>query len=273
MGINLYIGPPGSGKSYHALTDGLNKIAAVPDRYVVANFPIKYSKKPKKRAREEKRWIYLEDFEVKDLVRISVEKNFIGKEGHCLCIIDEAGIKFNCRKYREPDREEWIKFFALSRHFGYDFILVAQYEGMVDKQIRECMEYLVRHKCMNRFSLFSILPFKIFAFVSFWYRTGFRGKLQFGILRKRIAKRYDSMRIFNVEDVIKQLGITQEEAKELGVLDGAGTGEGPPRPGQDDRQPSPFQRLLKLFKGTKSTRLSAAVTKKISRVFLGRGKW
>lgn len=225
--IELYLGSVGSGKSYHALQKGLCKISAIPDRYVVANFPInvriddnKYPfwsiiKKIKqwhwnKKVRVEgRRWIYLENEEmtVDKLIEISIEKDFIGKEGNSLLIVDEAGIKFNSRDWniKSDERKKWIKFFSQCRKFGFDVILVAQDERMVDRQIRAAAEYRVMHRMANRFSFFKLLPFKLFMYVSFWNGGSFRGNLEMSILRKSIANRYDTMQLFDIENIIKSV--------------------------------------------------------------------
>jgi len=202
--IELYLGSVGSGKSYHALRRGLEKISCRPARYVVANFPIKCRNK-----KDKERWIFLDndDLTVDMLIKISLEKGFIGKEGHALLIIDEAGINFNSRDWniKGEERKKWVKFFSQSRKFGYDVILVAQDERMIDRQIRSCAEYRVFHRLANRFSWFKLLPFKLFFYVSFWCGGNFRGGLQLDVLLPWVARRYDSMRLFDV-DVDLQIG-------------------------------------------------------------------
>jgi len=152
--IYIYTGPVGSGKSYHALVEGLRKISAIPDRYVIANFPIKF-KKGKRGDRERKRWIYLEDshITVDNLIKMSFEKGFFQKEGHCLLVIDEAGVFFNARDWmiKGAERAEWVKFFSQSRKFGYDVILVAQDLRMIDRQIRNMADFEVKHLNMNKY--------------------------------------------------------------------------------------------------------------------------
>lgn len=206
--IYIYTGPVGSGKSYHALLEGLRKISAIPERFVVANFPIKF-KKGKKGDRERKRWIYLDDSEitVDNLIKISFEKGFFQKESHALLVIDEAGIFFNARDWmiKGAERAEWIKFFSQSRKFGYDVILVAQDLRMIDRQIRSMADFEVKHLTMNKYKWFMFLPFKVFATVTKWQGTGFKGSVKFIIFKKWIAKRYDTMRLFKLDDDLKAL--------------------------------------------------------------------
>jgi len=206
--IYIYTGAVGSGKSYHALCEGLSKISAIPDRFVVANFPVRF-KKGKKGERERRRWIYLDDSDiyVNRLIKLSFEKGFFGKEGHCLLIIDEAGIFFNARDWmvKAAERAEWIKFFSQSRKFGYDVILVAQDLRMIDRQIRSMADFEVKHFAMNKYKWFAFLPFKVFAAVTKWQGTSFKGTVKFIVFKKWIAKRYDTMRLFKLDDDLKAL--------------------------------------------------------------------
>ncbi|RJQ26225.1 MAG: hypothetical protein C4589_10075 [Peptococcaceae bacterium] len=226
--IFLYVGSVGSGKSYHCVADGIAKISAWPDRFVVANFPIKFSKNGRKKEKEQRRWIYLDEFKPKDLIRISFEKKFYGKEGHALLIIDEAGLWFNSRDWnvKVDERKEWIKFFSQSRKFGYDVILVAQEERMIDRQIRSMAEYIVRHKCFNKFGWFCWLPVKMFAYVYFWSFTKFRGGLKIGILLPWVAGRYDTMKMFKMDnetlELARKYGFIEKEKEEVTGQGGAG---------------------------------------------------
>ena len=210
--IELYLGAVGSGKSYHALRRGIRKVNCLDRNIVVANFPIKYSKRKKKGKREKENWLYMDEFNVDDLIRISIEKKFIGKENFALLIVDEAGIKFNSRDWMiaPAERKKWIKFFSQSRKFGYDVVLVAQDERMIDRQIRAAAEYRVMHRMLNRFSFFKLLPFKVFAYISYWSGGSFRGKMEMDMLLPWIANRYDSMKLFDISE-LAQYGYEQDE--------------------------------------------------------------
>lgn len=114
--IRLFLGAVGSGKSYHALAEGLH-IAGHRDknRVVVANFPINFPKENFLNRRmlktQKKDWIYIPDekLKVEELIKISIEREFIGKEGRSLLIIDEAGLFFNSRDWmiKPKERKEW----------------------------------------------------------------------------------------------------------------------------------------------------------------------
>lgn len=199
--IDLYLGSVGSGKSYHALKEGIEKTKQR-GGFVVANFPIK----PKNK-KEEERWIYLEDFSPKDLIRLSIERGSFGNEGRALVIVDEAGIKFNSRDWQvnPNERKEWIKFLSQSRKFGYDIILVAQDERMVDRQIRKLAEYNVKHIKLRNYKWMKLLPWQIFAVIRFWNGATFRGQVSFLFFNPFLAKRYDTMKLFDLDKEIREI--------------------------------------------------------------------
>lgn len=223
MSIELYTGFVGSGKSYAATKNGVT-IADAPlgKRWVIANFPIKPKKKMfarfrKKNKFNEPRWIYKknEELTVDYLIKLSLENGWNKKESSCLVIFDEAGIPFNSRSWNKPDRLQWIEFLSQSRKFGYDFIFITQDRDMMDKQIRKLCEYEVQHKRLNNmhvFKLLSLFRITLFAGISFWNgMSKERGTLRMYFYRKKVADRYDTLRIFtdDVEEVEKEENTTQ----------------------------------------------------------------
>lgn len=199
--IDLYLGSVGSGKSYHALKEGIEKTKQR-GGFVVANFPIKA-----RNEKEKERWIYLEDFSPKDLIKLSIERGSFGKEGRALVIVDEAGIKFNSRDWQvnPNERKEWIKFLSQSRKFGYDIILVAQDERMVDRQIRKLAEYNVKHIKLRNYKWMKLLPWQIFAVIRFWNGATFKGQVSFLFFNPFLAKRYDTMKLFDLDEEIQEI--------------------------------------------------------------------
>lgn len=200
--IALFTGSVGSGKSYHALLEGLKKCNAIPLRYVIANFPIQ-----KCNRKEQERWYFYEEISPEFLISFSLEHGFYGKEGNCLLIIDEAGCIFNSRDWqvKAKERTKWVKFFSQSRKFGYDVILVAQSDRMIDRQIRDLAEYEVRHFSMRRYWFLSWLPLRLHCAVWHWYHTRIRGTVDPFIVRKKVYSKYDTMRIFNIDDMEKSI--------------------------------------------------------------------
>lgn len=213
MTIELYVGFVGSGKSYAATKNGtLIADAPLGKRWVIANFPIKPKKRWFARLRKPEnrfnnpRWIYKDNDDLTPdyLIKKSLEMGWNKKEGSCLVIFDEAGIPFNTRTWNAPNRLEWIKFLSQSRKFGYDFIFITQHRDMMDKQIRKLCEFEVQHKRMNNmfaFKILSLFRVTLFAGVSFWNGMNKeRGTLRMYFYRKKVADRYDTLRIFDKTD-------------------------------------------------------------------------
>lgn len=215
MTIELYTGFVGSGKSFCATKLGVNIVdAPFGKRWVIANFPIKPKKKilhflykEEKKYHPLKRWIYKpnEELTVDYLVSKSLEMGWNKKESSCLLIFDEASIPFNARTYQRHDRLDWIKFLSQSRKFGYDIIFITQDARMLDKQIRHLCEYEVVHKKLNNMfalSWLSLLGLTVFAQVKYWNGTNARftrGQLRLVKYSKKIAARYDTLRLFDLD--------------------------------------------------------------------------
>lgn len=216
MTIELYTGFVGSGKSYAAVKNG-TVIADAPmgKRWVIANFPIKPKKKFMAKFRKEKfnnpRWIHKKNDELTPefLIEESLKNGWNKKEGSCLVIFDEAGIPFNSRSWNSPDRLAWIDFLSQSRKFGYDFIFITQHRDMMDKQIRKLCEYEVQHKKLNNmfaFKLLSLFKVTLFGGISFWNgMRNERGQLRLYFYRKNVADRYDTLKLFGVDEEGKKI--------------------------------------------------------------------
>lgn len=216
MTIELYTGFVGSGKSFCATKLGVNIVdAPFSRRYVIANFPIRPKKrklhflyKGENKYKPLDRWIYKpnEELTVDFLVKKSLEMGWNKKESSCLIIFDEASIPFNARTYQRRDRLDWIKFLSQSRKFGYDVIFITQDARMLDKQIRSLCEFEIVHKKLNNMfalSWLSLLRLTIFAQVKYWNGTNARytrGQLRLVRYSKKVAQRYDSLRLFDMEE-------------------------------------------------------------------------
>lgn len=214
--ITLYSGTPGSGKSYHAIQLILKCLGW--GRLVIANFPIKFTKREIKKGYD-KRFFYWtnEQITIENLIIFALEKGMIEKarESQCLVVIDEAGGRFNCRDFAKSDRRNWIDFFSQHRKVGYDFLLVAQNDRMIDRQIRGYIEIEKKHRKTNNFGPFAFLPFTMFVAVEYWYTAKQRVGAEFFVFRKKIANRYDSMRMFSGFTISPEL-IAKIESKRQG---------------------------------------------------------
>lgn len=212
--LSLYSGTPGGGKSYHATHLGLEWVRK--GKYVIANFPIKMPEKFifkfERKIWENmlERWLFVEEITVAYLISKSFEMGWFGHESKCLILIDEAGVIFNARDWQvlAAERTKWIKFMSQHRKMGYDIVMVAQFDRMIDRQMRGCIEYEVRHlKANNSFFLSFLSLFKItlFLYVYKWYQTKLKGSMRFAVYRPSIGKRYDTFRTFNLEELLVDL--------------------------------------------------------------------
>lgn len=218
--IYLYSGTPGSGKSYHATYDiyfKLKRNERKKNKFihrVISNYGLD---------------VDTEHFYLLDNSEITTQylydfarKNHLPRvEGQTLLVIDEAQILYNSRDWNSSTRDkekqnkdtrmDWIKFFSQHRKFGYNVILVAQNDRMLDRQIRALVEYEIAHMKMNNY--FMILPFTVFLAVTRWYGQRMKLDHQMILYRKKIANLYDSYGFFENQEN-EENGI-QEKEKEV----------------------------------------------------------
>lgn len=67
-------------------------------------------------------------------------------EGQTLLIIDECEDFFDSRTWSNPDRLQWVSFFRMHRHYGFDCILCSQTDNGIDKKIRAVLQTKVDHR-------------------------------------------------------------------------------------------------------------------------------
>lgn len=201
MSITLYSGTPGSGKSYHA---ALKIYQWLPhsDRGIICNFMLNGKVLEKKR-RCRCDYVDNNDLTVRYLMDYAGTYHKFGVEHQTLVIIDEAQVLFNARQFAAADRKDWCTFFSQHRKFGFDFILIAQYDRMLDRQIRCLIEYEIKHRKLNNYgfggfflSLFTGLS-TWFAAIEYWY-GGNKLKLDTQMIRfsKKKAEIYNSYNVF-----------------------------------------------------------------------------
>lgn len=197
--ISLFSGTPGSGKSFHAVKQIRKKLMSnkkYKDK-VISNFNLRINNA-----------LYTEKFFYKDNSEITIDflmeyafkYHQVGIEGQTLVVIDEAQILFNSRDWgtNSKKRMDWIKFFSQHRHFGFDFILIAQFDRMLDRQIRCLIEYDVSHHKLNNWLI--ILPVTAFVAVTKWYGQRIVLDREVIFYSKKIANLYNSYMIFDNKD-------------------------------------------------------------------------
>lgn len=196
--ISLFSGTPGSGKSLNACRE-IRVFLRSGD--VIGTFPINsdcllknskgvytyidiYALKPK----------FLRDYAREH------RKNKSNIEGSFLLVIDEAQRIFNSRSYSSKDRLDWITFFAEHRHLGFDVILICQNERMLDRQIRECVEYNFVHRKYSQFGIagkiFSLFTGQ-FVVVKTWRPLKEKISSYFFRGSKALYNFYDSYQLFD----------------------------------------------------------------------------
>jgi hypothetical protein len=210
--ITFYSGTPGSGKSLHVAREIYFNLL-IKKRPVVANFPIDYDYLTKRKLlrsnKKAAKFTYVDnkDLTINWLYKYAFENHKLGKEGQTIVIIDECQVMFNPREFSRADRLEWITFFTQHRKLGYHFILISQFDRLIDRQIRCLFEYEVKHRKLNNFGPFVFLPFKTFVAISYWYGIGERVDRKIFIYKRKHGKLYDSFMMF--DGVIK--GLQEQE--------------------------------------------------------------
>ena len=227
MAITLYSGTPGSGKSYR-IADQLSFASLIGKRTYICNFPVDLENysirdifRPLLRSSDEQSFgrrlfaklpynvthktikrepIYMDNSQitVPFLKQYALEHHSAGREGQTVVVIDEAGIKFNCRNFADRDRQEWLNFFATHRHYGFDFILIAQSDRQLDRQIRYCIEQEDKHYKLANFNWFGWILAKLsggnlFVVHKSWYGFhGTRNGTDVIRYRRKVASIYDT---------------------------------------------------------------------------------
>ena len=194
--ISLYSGTPGSGKSLHCARTIINwSRLGYP---VVGNFQVDLSKY--KRAD----FIYCPNHEMTPDFLIKLSQDKVGskpKEGSILLVIDECQLLFNAREWPQNGRAQWLSFFTQHRKLGYDIILIAQFDRMVDRQIRSLIEYEFIHRKMSNFGwqgklLSLVFGGKSFIAVKRWYPLHERLGAEVFHARKWMYSVYDTYAAF-----------------------------------------------------------------------------
>lgn len=201
MTISLFTGTPGSGKSLHLASIIYWHLRA--GKPVIANFEI--NREAVRNGTE--RFAYVDNSALSPrLLQDFAIRYWDGKpvkEGELTLIIDECGVLFSPRDWNASDRRDWIKFFSQHRKLGYTVYLVAQFDGMVDKQIRALVEYEIKHRKVNNHgwvgTLFGMVAFgrPVIAAVTYWYGVKKKISAEWTIGLRRYYRIYDTMKIFD----------------------------------------------------------------------------
>lgn len=201
--IYLYSGTPGSGKSLHSAQVIYHRLRF--SKNVLGNFEINTSNiKPSRRKTGD--YFYIKnDMLTPDILRLYSEAYFFNhrfSEGQLLLIIDECQIMFNSREWNMKGRSDWLGFFSNHRKYGYDIILIAQFDRMIDRQIRSLIEYEYIHRKVSNYGVAGKLisaasAGNLFVSVKMWYPLRERIGSEFFKAKKKYYSIYDSYNRFD----------------------------------------------------------------------------
>jgi len=202
--ISLYSGTPGSGKSLHTARD-IRERLHIKNSVTIGNFYInKGAVNPKKRRGT---YIFVENHRLTPQRLIDFSRRLskhLGRrlrEGEIVIFIDEAQLLFNSREWQSKGRYPWLSFFTQHRHFGYDIVLISQFDRMLDRQIRGLVEYdIVHRKISNAGKFGAFLGFmsggSLFVSIKFWYPVHEKVSSEFFLGNKKLYALYDSYNSF-----------------------------------------------------------------------------
>lgn len=203
--ILLYSGTPGSGKSLH-LAERIYHLMRR-GRPVICNFQINMKRIPESRR---KNFHYKSNLEITpEYLQEFSREHFQGKkvqESRLLLVIDECQLMFNARDWSKSGRDKWLSFFTLHRHFGYDIILVAQFDRMIDRQIRSLIEYEYIHRKVSNLGWrgwFLCAVFaspKLFVAVKVWYPMKEKVGSEFFKCKRKYYSLYDTYLMLEAPD-------------------------------------------------------------------------
>lgn len=201
--IYLYSGTPGSGKSLHQASDIYWWLHN--GKPCITNFDIDTTKIKTKNLGE---LIVVDNQHLTPELLIVYSQLYFKthkyKEGAIRLYIDECQLLFNAREWNITGRKEWLSFFTQHRKYGYDVYLVAQFDRMVDRQIRSLIEYEVIHRKVSNFGkmgkLISICSGgNLFVAVKVWYPLKEGVGREFFKANKRYYQLYDTYNTFGTQ--------------------------------------------------------------------------
>lgn len=198
-------GTPGSGKSLHVAQWLYWWIRA--GKPAIGNFGINLDKIYTKNKKD---YTYLRNDELTPEFLINYAQDYIKKKGKVkeesiLLVIDECQLLFNARAWNQRGRAEWLHFFTLHRHLGYRIVLVAQFDRMIDRQVRSLIEYEYVHRKVSNYGIggkiISLLSFgNLFVYVKIWYPMKEKVGSEFFRAKKLYYSLYDTYVLFDSQD-------------------------------------------------------------------------
>lgn len=238
--IYFYSGTPGSGKSLKVSQEIHRKLVDKKKNVICCNYSFNYDY-----VRKDNRQIFfnkirsffgfkLKSENKKDIGKLysieyskltpeffrhyAIKFHDVGVESQTLIVLDEAQllfsptvVKIKCQEDKNF-RNNWLDFFTQHRHYGFDIIVVSQFDRLIDPQIRCLFEYDFKHRKINNFGGFGLLlsVFKIGLFVQVQQWYGIREKMgsEFFLYKKKYSNYYSSYKRFSD---FKKAGVSLEK--------------------------------------------------------------
>ena len=204
--IVLYSGTPGSGKSLDTARTIYNWCRR--GAPIICNFPLNADNIHVKRKKDIH---FIPNGELDPDELVSFSRTYFAdrpcKEDSILLVIDEAQLLFNARDWSVKGRERWNWFFTMHRHFGFFIILCAQFDRMLDRQVRGLIEYEYVHRKVNNMgwkgiflSCLLLSPTNLFIKVKIWYPMKEKVGSEFFQCRKKYYCIYDTFALLDRAD-------------------------------------------------------------------------
>ncbi len=258
--IVLYSGTPGSGKSLDcARTIYKWCLRGAP---ILCNFPVNADKIRIWRKKKDIRYIPNTELDPDRLV--AAAREYFGdrpvKEDSLLLLIDEAQLLFNARDWGAAGRARWNWFFTMHRHFGFFIILCAQFDRMLDRQVRCLLEYEYIHRKVSNIgwrgflvSCLLLSPGKLFVKVKVWYPMKEKVNSEFYRCRRKYYSIYDTFALLDTKS---------EESAEKTDKNQEKKGE------KDEKEQGNFKKLEERFAAFEAERTASALCAVESEVLL-----
>lgn len=200
--IELYSGTPGSGKSLHVakiIRERLRMYNCV----IIGNFYVNQNTVKKRKGT----YIYVDNSRlyperlIKFAIRYARHKGRRLKEDELYLFIDEAQLLFNSRDWQLIKTSGWVSFYSQHRKLGFYIGLIAQFDRMLDRQIRSLVENEIKHRKVSRAGLFGkLLGFltgdNLFIYIKIWYPMKQKVYSEFFLGTQKVYDLYDSYGLF-----------------------------------------------------------------------------
>ena len=203
--IVLYSGTPGSGKSLHQAKEIRTRLQK-PGTVIIGNFYINVKEIPNVKGV----YLYVPNDRlspgrlIKFARRLSKHLGRRLKEDELWLMIDEAQLLFNSRDWQKLASSGWLSFLSQHRHYGFKVFLIAQFDRMLDRQVRSLIEYEFKHRKVSRAGSMGLIVGmffggQLYVVVECWYPMRERLSAEFFVGSKKVFRIYDSYNHFDSE--------------------------------------------------------------------------